>query len=75
MSTGVPSYQAFSGPIGEDWTLAGDAFLLGGERSQVAFQAKFNEAVVPLPAAAWLMLSGLAGVGYTAYRGRRSAAA
>jgi hypothetical protein len=32
-------------------------------------------APVPLPAAAWLMISGLAGVGYTAYRGRKAAAA
>lgn len=58
------------------WTLSGTATLEGVDsNARPGFQVKFTDAVVPLPAAAWLMISGLAGVGYTAYRRKASAAA
>jgi hypothetical protein len=70
-------YLAFAGPdLATDWSLTGNVWMPNGDGSSPAFQIKLTDAsVVPLPAAAWLMISGLAGVGYTAYRGRKAAAA
>lgn len=62
---------AFSGlNVGEgDWSLSGLAELTGGLRSSVAFQIKVGEfAVVPVPAALPLLLTGLAGLGLVGYR-------
>ena len=70
-------YIGFSyGNLADTWSLTGTATLTGiDSNARPSFQVKLNEAVVPLPAAAWLMISGLAGVGYTAYRRKASATA
>lgn len=49
----------------QDWTLEGKAFINAGSQSKPAFQVKIGEhdpAVIPLPAAAWLLLAGLGGL-------------
>ena len=85
--TSLPSISA-SGPSAEQyvglnfanlqgaWSLSGTAELVGiDSNARPAFQLKVTDAVVPLPAAAWMMISGLAAVGGVTYRRRQKAAA
>ena len=77
-TNGEVSYLGVSyADLDKNWTLTGNTVMTGfNAGSQPSFSIKVSDtSVVPLPAAAWLMLSGLAGVGYTAYRGRKRAAA
>ncbi|MFP4361180.1 MAG: VPLPA-CTERM sorting domain-containing protein [Alphaproteobacteria bacterium] len=73
----VENYIGFNyANLSDDWSLTGQAELTGDDfAARPGFQVKIDDSVVPLPAAAWLMISGLAGVGYTAYRGRKAATA
>jgi hypothetical protein len=58
------------------WALSGMADFRGFDaNSRPAFQIKPSEAVVPLPAAAWMMISGLAAVGGLTYRRPQKVAA
>lgn len=61
-SAGVAEYLAFTGfGASANWLLSGKALAFaGGSGSAPSFQIKLTDAqVIPLPAAAWLMLSGL----------------
>lgn len=78
VTDGGVSYLGVSyGDLASNWTLTGNTVMDGFIRgSTPSFQIKVSDtSVVPLPAAAWLMISGLAGIGYTAYRGRKAAIA
>lgn len=70
-------YLAFAGfDTMANWTLSGVATLIGGSQARPSFQIKMTDAaVVPIPAALPLMLTGLAGLGYLGYRRRITPAA
>jgi hypothetical protein len=49
----------------QDWTLEGKVFINAGSQAKPAFQVKIGElepAVIPLPAAAWMLLAGIGGL-------------
>jgi hypothetical protein len=58
------------------WTLTGNAFLEPGRTgSSAAFQIKVTDvAPIPLPAAAWMLLSAMGGLGVLGWRKRQTAA-